>query len=138
MLKIYRGNVYKNWKFVDDIPNENDASLRNFENDFYQRYNFVVSKEACEVKKIRGLSKALISALAMNRNAIMLIGIEKNKVTMLIQNLQLLRQTNVNFKLSAEENLTNMTNEYLGIMEFLDLAIGALRKLEFDGTLTCK
>ena len=29
---------------------------------------------------------------------------------MLIQNLQLLRQTNVNFKLSAEENLTTIYN----------------------------
>lgn len=134
------GNVYKKWKIVDDIPNKNEenTSVRNFEKFFYERYNFVVSKEADEVKKIMFIYKALISSLAISNNAIVLIGIEKNKITMLIQNLQLLRQTNVNFKLSVEENLTNMTNEYLGIMEVLDLAIGALRKLEFDGTLTCK
>ena len=134
------GNVYKKWKIVDDIPNKNEenTSVRNFEKFFYERYNFVVSKEADEVKKIMFIYKALISSLAIRNNAIVLIGIEKNKITMLIQNLQLLRQTNVNFKLSVEENLTNMTNEYLGIMEVLDLAIGALRKLEFDGTLTCK
>ena len=134
------GNIYKKWKIVDDIPNKNEenTSVRNFENFFYERYNFVVSKEADEVKKIMFIYKALISSLAISNNAIVLVGIEKNKITMLIQNLQLLRQTNVNFKLSVEENLTNMTNEYLGIMEVLDLAIGALRKLEFDGTLTCK
>ena len=139
-LKVFHGDVYKNWEIIDAIPNEDEENenKRTFEKFFYQRYNFVVSSETCDVKELNWISKAHISTLAVNNHAIVLVGIEKHKATMLIPNLQLLRRTNVDFKLSAEENLTNMTNEYLGIMEFLDLAIKVLEKLEFDGTLTCK